>query len=234
MKHPQFKMLLYFLCGLLIMVLTAWLLAGPLALGNATIGMLLAVGFLILAFVTELAAEGSIFQESFNFPAKRRLSRASYLLNAVASGCAVGGVLMDKQIAASPNLFLAILPAAALALLFSFLYCFPGEGLRKAFCVTFLVLTVSLCVGAICLWIFVSTTMGCMALFSGLYLLLFPIGLRHAVRAPKEWSRYLSYTGFGAFFMVFIAALLILSDGEALDGVDLDFGHSSRKKKRLQ
>ena len=226
MKHPQFKMLLYFLCGLLIMGLTAWLLAGPIALRSATAGMLLAIGFLITAIVAVFTAEGSIFRESFSFPAKRRFSRVSYLLNAVASGCAVGSVLIDKQLAVNPELFLALLPAAVLAILFSLLA-------DKTFSIVFTVLAIALCVGAICFWIFVSATMGCMALFSGLYLLLFPTGLRHAVRAPKEWSRYLSYTGFGAFFVVFIAALLILSDGEALDGVDLDFGFGRRKKKRL-
>ena len=227
MKHPQFKMLLYFLCGLLVMALTAWLLAGPLALGHATAGILLAVVFLVAAIFMEFAAQGIILKESFSFPAKRRLFRISYLLNTVASGCAVGSVLMDKQIAVNEELFLALLPAAVLAILFSLLA-------DKMFSIVFTVLAIALCVGAICFWIFVSATMGCMALFSGLYLLLFPIGLRHAVRAPKEWSRYLSYTGFGAFFVIFIAALLILSDGEALDGVDLDFGFSSRKKKRLQ
>ena len=227
MKHPQFKMLLYFLCGLLVMALTAWLLAGPLALGHATAGILLAVVFLVAAIFMEFAAQGIILKESFSFPAKRRLNRVSYLLNAVASGCAVGSVLMDKQIAVNEELFLALLPAAVLAILFSLLA-------DKTFSIVFTALAIALCVGAICFWIFVSATMGCMALFGGLYLLLFPIGLRHAVRAPKEWSRYLSYTGFGAFFVVFIAALLILSDGEALDGVDLDFGFSSRNKKRLQ
>ena len=227
MKHPQFKMLLYFLCGLLAMALTAWLLAGPLALGHATAGILLAVVFLVAAIFIEFAAQGIILKESFSFPAKRRLFRVSYLLNAVASGCAVSSVLMDKQIAVNEELFLALLPAAVLAILFSLLA-------DKTFSIVFTVLAIALCVGAICFWIFISATMGCMALFSGLYLLLFPIGLRHAVRAPKEWSRYLSYTGFGAFFVIFIAALLILSDGEALDGVDLDFGHSRRKKKRLQ
>ena len=234
MKHPQFKMLLYFLCGLLVMALTAWLLAGPLALGHAIVGMVLAICFLIAAIAMVFVAEGSFLQEFFSFPAKRRLSRISYLLNAVASGCAVGSVLIHKQLAVGGELLLALLPAAICALLFSLLCAFTDGTLQKAFSIAFTVLAVVLCAGAICLWIFVSATMGCMALFSGLYLLLFPIGLRHAVRAPKEWSRYLSYTGFGAFFVVFIAALLILSDGEALDGVDLDFGHSSRKKKRLQ
>ena len=233
MKHPQFKMLLYFLCGLLIMALTAWLLAGPIALRSATAGMLLAIVFLIAAIVVVFTAEGSILRESFSFPAKRRLYRVSYFLNAVASGCAVGSVLIHKQIAVGAELFLALLPAAVLALLLSLLCSFAPSGLPKALSIVFTVLAVALCVGAICFWIFVSATIGCMALFSSLYLLLFPSGLRNAVRTPKDWSRYLSYTGFGAFFAVFIAALLILSDGEALDGVDLDFGFGSRKKKRL-
>ena len=233
MKHPQLKMLLYFLWGLLTMGLTAYLLAGPIALQNTTAGMVLSICFLIAAIVAVLAAEGSIFPENYSFPKKRRLSRISYLLNSVASGCAVGSVLIDKQIAASAEMFFALVPAAGLALLISLLCVFTEGALQKAFRIAFTVLAVALCAGAICLWIFVSAPLGCMALFSGLFLLLFPVGLRYADKSPKEWSRYLSYTGFGAFFVIFFAAVLILSDGDALDGLDIDFGHSTRKKKRL-
>lgn len=232
MKNAQTKMLLCFLGGLLLMVLTAWLLAGPIALGEAPVGMLLAVGVLILAVVVQLLAQGTIFKELLCFQAKRRLFYASYFLNAVASGCAVGSVLIGKDIAIGLELHLAILPAAALGLLLWGLYFIPGDGLHKAFSIIFVVLAVGLCAAAVWVWICISATVGCMALFGGLYFLLLPVGMLYAARNPGDWSRYLSYTGFGTFAVVFFAALLILSDGDFLDILDFGGGEGGTRKKK--
>ena len=234
MRRPQMKMLLWFLCGLLVMVLTAWLLAGPIALGEATVGMLLAVGITVLAVFVELLAQGTVFKEYLRFSTKRRCFRVSYLLNAVASGCAVGSVLIGKDISIGLELVLAVLPAVGLALLLCVLYCIPGDGLRKAFSVVLFVLAVGLCAAAVWVWVCVSATVGCMALFSGLYFLLFPVGLLYAARNPEDWSRYLSYTGFGAFAVVFLAALLILSEGDFLEALDFGGGEGGARKKKPQ
>jgi hypothetical protein len=76
--------------------------------------------------------------------------------------------------------------------------------------------------------------MGCVLLFSALFLLPLPIGIAKAVDWPPDRFRYLSFAGFGAFFLILLVAAIVLSEGEILDGLDFDIGggESAGTKKK--
>lgn len=237
MRKPQLKMLICYMTGLLILGLSAWLTSGLLSTSAAWLedcwfwALIPSLFVLAMALLFLAAAEGSVFQYWFGFKARRGFFHISYLLNAAASGYAVGVLMAEKGMLPTNELFLALLPAAALGLLLAVAFLIPGRLWHKTAGIAFLVLAIALIGCGIYTWIRLSPLAGCAAVFSGLYFLLFPVGIQFALKNPQEWYRYLSYTGFGAFLIIIGAAIVILSEGEALEGLDIDIGWGSRKKK---
>ena len=75
--------------------------------------------------------------------------------------------------------------------------------------------------------------MGCCFLFSGLFILPFPLAVATLQEDSRQRFRYLSFSGFGTFALVIIVAAFILSDGDILDGLDgFDFSDIGSGKKK--
>ena len=236
MKRPSFRMVFCYIVGLFIMGLSSWLIASTSFIGPALVrihwlvALLPAIFISLLALLVCLAAEGVILHYYLSFPVRHCLSWVSYLLNAIASGFAVGALMADKGILPNTTLLLCLLPTACLAVLLLLIDQFPNISHHKTTSILFCALDIALILLGIWAWVCDYVLVGCTTFFSALFFLLFPIGIRNAIKKPSEWHRYLSHTGFGAFILILLAVILILSDGEALDSLDFgDWPFNSKK-----
>lgn len=155
----------------------------------------------------------------------------SYLFNAIGSGCLVGAIYGIRNYIPAPELLIALIPAFLICATACLIPLLPSKFWKELTQIILLVLAIGLVVTGMIVWIFRSMPFGCAFLFSGLFILPFPLVV---FDADVEWSQrscHLSYSGFGAFILVISVAAFILSEGEILDGLDLgDFGGSGRKK----
>ncbi len=156
----------------------------------------------------------------------------SYFLNAAASGWAIGALLGAGAVLPPAQLLAALLPAAVLG----FPNClYPALRSRRAQRVLaglLFILGLILTGFGVYVWIFRHALVGCTLVFGGLFFLPFPIGCTFAAEKPQQAMRCLSFSGFGACFLIVLVVALILSEGELLDG--LDFGGEGRRKRRVR
>ena len=223
MKKPLSKLLLAYLLGLSVMGLIAWavgLFAGHIPLDWFP-KLIPAFVLMIVAVVCHKKAKGHALGYLF-----------SYFLNAIASGATIGVVLAQCHIAPSPDLALALLPAAGLGLLVSLLLRIFTK--TDGICAAFTVLTLLMIIISIAIWVGRSALVGSILLFSGLFFLPLSFCLQRAVEKPEREFRYLSFSGFGAFAIIAFVAMVILSEGEILEGAfdGLDFGSGKGKKRK--
>lgn len=238
MKFPQIRMLLYYLIGLAVMGVTAWLMSGAFPVGPALVSIHWFVALLPAILLSILAGviffktpDGDLEHIEHSFR-NRCLYRVCYLLNAAASGLAVGVLLSKQGVALTPDLYAALIPALVLGVALCILYFIPGKIWHKIICILFVVLSVALIIAGFVYWIKISAPMGCVAVFSGLFFLLFPVGTYLAAEHSDPWYCYLAITGFGAFVVILLVVIFILSEGEILDGLDLDLNFGGGKSKK--
>ena len=231
MKHPQCKVLLCFIVGLLFMGITAYLVpqmfdVAPYAAELHWFAQLIpALLFMLSAVAAHLLS-------------RRRASWAyilGYLMNAIGSGWAIGVLMGVKDIQPAPELFSSLLPAAIMGIVYCALIGKKENNWQKSVSIAFFVLCAMLLVSGIVIWICRVPVVGCTFLFSALFLLPFPIAVGVALDTPDEANeiyRHLSFSGFGAFFLILFVVVLILSEGEILEGADLDLGSGGKKRKK--
>lgn len=232
MKNPQKNMLLCYLVGLVTMALFPWLVSAILPMLPSLSQAHWAVQLIPAVVLTLGAMTAHLLSRKKN----NRAYLLSYFTNAVASGWAIGVLMGANEILPAPELVLALLPAAALGFLTILLVGRPKSRLRTVLSTFAVIAAVCLFIGGIVVWNLLSPLMGCVLLFSALFFLPLPIGIAKAIDWPPDTFRYLSFTGFGAFFLILLAAAIILSEGEILDGLDFDFsgGTGKGKKKRTK
>lgn len=231
MRITHWKLFPGFLLGLIVMWASACgvmlLLAARPALLDAHWGIWLAVTLLfpILALVCHLKA-GDV-------PA---LYLLSYFLNTLGAGCIFGvvmGYLLEEPV--FPELLLALLISMLPALAAMVLTCLVFSVFRRdritAVCFTLLAI-VAAAVGLV--------NLGPGTFFAFLLFLPMPLACGKSMGKPWSTDRYLSFSGFGAYLIVLVAGIMILTedgpDGliEALfDGIDVGDGPKKKKKKNL-
>lgn len=215
MNKAPLKMLPRFLLGLLTVALSARLVAAVFlaidGLRNAhwLLQLLPALVYMGIALAAHWLAKG-----------RKWLYILSYLINAFASGCAVGAVLSDASLLPDAGLLVALLPAAAIGAAASWLLTSPRRFVRRLATVGGTVGALALVGVGIYFWDCRETLLGCALVFSGLFLLPFPMGCKAMLREGADLYRCLSFTGFGAFIAIAFGAAVILTDGEALEGLD--------------
>ena len=223
MKTTQPKLLLSYLLGLSLMGVLAWLVS----LLSGYIPMywlpklIPSLVLMIIAIICHKKAKGHALGYLF-----------SYYLNAVGSGAIIGVVLAECNISPSLNLAFALLPAAGIGILVSVLLMIFKKA--DGICAAFTVLALLMIILAIAIWAGRSALTGSILLFSGLFFLPLPFCLQKAVEKPEREFRYLSFSGFGAFAIIAFVAMVILSEGEILEGAfdGLDFGGGKGNKKK--
>ena len=226
-RHPILYLPCY-LVNLCIMAFTAWTAPGllkclpTLAINLQTVGIAMAVLFCLLAILSHSLS-------------KRRTPGylLSYTLNALGSGLCVGTVLSDYELSPLWNqLPTAILPGMLLGILICLGCLLPKGNPLKTYLGCIFALTVVQSICGIVLWFCGDCVIGSFLLFSGLYVMLLPIACMTAGENPKDCYRLLSFSGFGAFILILLVALLLLSEGELLEELDFGGGESTKKKKK--
>ena len=158
----------------------------------------------------------------------------SFLLNSMGCGCSASAYYLEKHLPVSPvELLLGILPAVGILILADLLLGWLKEKRRVALWIAAGVDL--LCIaGSIVLWILDgrnSVSFGCFCLILALFYLCVlgipdPQGIRSVLRD-------ISFGSFGVFVAITLLVVVILSEGDAIDGLDLlADGHSQRKKKK--
>lgn len=225
MNRIPLKMLPRYLLGLVILAVSSRLVAQVFlaysALRNAHwfLQILPALLCMVGALIVHCLAKG-----------RKGLYIFSYLINAFASGCAVGAVLGKAALCPSAGFLEAMLPAAVIGTLVCLLLTIPKPFLRRFVCIGGVVSALAVIGTGIYFWACRDTLTGCALVFSGLFLIPFPVGCNAMLGNWLQRYRYLSFTGFGAFIAIAFIAALCLSEGEILDG--LDFGGDSASESK--
>lgn len=218
MKNPTYPMPIFYSLGLLLMGAVAWLVSAMLQMVPTLAGL----HWGILLVPALLVSVGALI---ITLRAKERTGRLllSYGLNAVGSGWAVGVLMGVKGILPAIPLVQGMLPALVLGILFWFLLAVIDHwpGIQT---LLFVLLSVALLILGIVVWTRYAPLVGCSMVFSALFLLPYPIAVNAAMDNTEEMFSYLSLSGFGAFVLILIAVLFVLSEGEILDGLDFDVG----------
>lgn len=208
MKNPTYPMPICYSIGLLLMGAVAWLVSAMIQEVSGLQGLhwlVLLIPAVILAICALIAVPWS--------------KLLSYGLNAVGSGLAVGVLMGVKGILPAIPLGQGMLPALILGLLFWILLAVVDHwpGIQT---LIFVLLSVALLILGIVIWTRHVPLIGCAMVFSALFLLPYPIAVNAAMDNPKEMFSYLSLSGFGAFVLILIGVLFVLTEGEILDGLD--------------
>lgn len=214
MKNPTYPMPICYSIGLLLMGAVAWLVSAMIQELPGLQGLhwfVLLIPAVILAICALIAVPWS--------------KLLSYGLNAVSSGLAVGVLMGVKGILPAIPLVQGLLPALVLGILFWILLAVIDHwpGIQT---LIYVLLSVALLILGIVVWTRHVPLIGCAMVFSALFLLPFCIAVNAAMDNPKEMFSYLAASGFGAFLVIFIVVIIVLSEGEGLEGLfdGLDFG----------
>lgn len=230
MKDPTYPMPICYSLGLILLGAVAWVVSTILpavpVLGKLHWGILLIPA--VLCSVGALIA-------SIRAKERTGLLLLSYGLNAVGSGLAVGVLMGVKGILPATTLVYGLLPALVIGILCWVILAavdhWPG-----LLTLIFVLLSVALLIFGIVIWTRHVPLIGCAMVFSALFLLPFPIAVNAAMDNSKEMFSYLSLSGFGAFILILIVVLFVLTEGEILDGLDGGFdgfgGEGIGRKKR--
>ncbi len=156
----------------------------------------------------------------------------SYLLTAVGNGFSASAYYLSRPLRLGfPEMLLACIPAAGILFLVYLMLQVYVKSKRVTLTVAFL-LDIALMAIAIVLWITDGTLIFSFAFFAALiasfYLAVFGITVGHEERSVL---RDVSFGGFGSFIILTVVVIFIITEGDVLDGADLDFSHSKKKKK---
>lgn len=224
MKNPTYPMPIFYGLGLALMGAVAWLVSILLQEAPVLAGLHWAV-LLIPAGIFSVCALIAV-------PWSKLLS---YGLNAIGSGWAVGVLMGVKAILPTTTLMVALLPALVIGIL-CWIVLATVDHWPGILTLLFVLLSVALLIFGIVIWVRHMPLVGCTMVFSALFLLPYCIAVNAAMDNPKETFSYLSISGFGAFIVILIAVLIVLSEGDGLeglfDGLDISGGEGISRRKR--
>ncbi len=222
MNTTNLKISFAYLLGLVLMTATVWLFAPILQALHWSVGLIGAVLLCLFAVLFHLAARG-----------KTTLYITGYFLNAVGSGCMIG--VLYAHMAWDISIFQllsGLIPAVVLGLLLNCGQLIKGRLWQKIWGITILILSAAVLVFSVVVWAKCNRLLGSYCFFSTVCLLFFLMASVAVQNRSWETWRYLSFSGFWAFAVIAVVVVFILSEGEILDGLDLDFGDVDFRKKK--
>lgn len=157
----------------------------------------------------------------------------SFIINSVASGFVVSAYYLESSNSLDVfRLFIGAVPAAAiLFLVYVMLQCF--EKTKKVTLVVAGIINAVLTIATTVLWIKYGLVIFSFGFFCSLicffFLCVFGITINHDERSV---FRDISFGSFGSFIIITVVVIVILSEGEVLDGLDFDVGGGKKGKKK--
>lgn len=230
MKQPTYPMPLFFGFCVLLMAAVAWMTSALLQ----EVSLRGNLHWLILLIPAVLCSVGALIA---HLRSKERTWAylLSYSLNALGSGWAVGVLMGVKGMLPTATLVMSLLPALFLGIL-CWIVLAAIDRWPTIVTSIFVVLSVALLITGIVFWVRFAPLVGCTMVFSALFLLPYPVAVNLAMDTPSETYRYLSFSGFGGFVLIFTVVLFVLTEGEVLEGLDggfdLNSGSGSRTRRK--
>ncbi|MBQ3547858.1 MAG: hypothetical protein IJA44_05245 [Clostridia bacterium] len=156
----------------------------------------------------------------------------SFLLNSVANGFSLAALYISKNINLNfDDLIVAIIPSVIILFL-TYLTLEKFINAKKLIITVFSIFSGALTITMMIFWIICGDLFFSFSFF-GLLLLLFYICVFGITANQNKRSvlRDISFGSFGAFIILTVVVITILSEGELFDGLDLDLGFGEKKKK---
>ena len=152
---------------------------------------------------------------------------SALILNGVATGFAVSAyyIVMDVALVLTALVF----PICALLSYFLLNLLISRLGHKKLFIILFSVLVGIALLSSVAVWIFLSAPLGSAAFFVALLAFFIVAGARALGTVERSALRELSLASFGAFVVATLVVVAIISDGDAVDALDLTDGTKKRK-----
>lgn len=220
MEHKRLKILGFALLGLIISSLSIFLGFKYLANHNQWLGLIIGICFMILGITL------------YQFGKKKGIFYLlSFIFNMVGVGLSITSYYIFK--AYSLKLFdFTFAITIAMLMLSGFLRLTTIESVKKYIkWITGLIILISFIVSLI-LWLSINEYSGLSFYFLNI-IYFFMVGMISVTESLKDLSREMAWISFGAFIFISIIVLIIISEGEALSGMDgIDLVSGRRKKKK--
>ena len=156
----------------------------------------------------------------------------SFLVNSVANGFSLSAYYVDSEYALNVGEMLkaCVLPIALLFVVFLLVRLFPE--IKKYICISGVVIGSIMLVAFIVLSVKQGGVIFSFGFFATLLSLFYHCVMGVTANNKRDGLRDISFGSFGAFIIISIVVLFIISDGEILEAFDVGGGESSQKSKK--
>lgn len=156
----------------------------------------------------------------------------SFLFNSVANGFSLSAYYVSKNIALniSEMLKACVLPVALLFIVFLLVQIFPE--IKKSICISAVVIGSIMLVVFVIMWIKQGGVFFNFGFFSILLSLFYHCVMVVTANNNRDTLRDISFGSFGAFIIISLVVLFIITEGEIVEGFDISGGESNKKAKK--
>ena len=156
----------------------------------------------------------------------------SFLVNSVANGFSLSAYYNSKSIALNVEDMLkaCVLPVALFFVVFLLVQLFPA--IKNYICAVGVIIGCIMLVAFVVMWIRQGTVFFSFGFFSVLLSLFSHCVMAVTANNKRNALRDISFGSFGAFIIISIVVLFIITEGEILEGFDISGGESNKKAKR--
>lgn len=156
----------------------------------------------------------------------------SFLVNSVANGFSLSAYYIDSEYALNVGEMLkaSVLPVALLFVVFLLVRLFPE--IKKYICISGVVIGCIMLVAFIVLSVKQGGVIFSFGFFATLLSLFYHCVMGVTANNNRDGLRDISFGSFGAFIIISIVVLFVISDGEILEAFDISGGESSQKSKK--
>jgi hypothetical protein len=217
MHYKRTSMIIFGFIGLLIVSLSIYFGFKYLVTHNQWIGLIIGVLLMIIGIlIYQLGEKNQIFYQ------------LTFLINMIAIGFSITAYYVFKAYSLTfRDFFVAIIVSIGLLILFSLISRISLiKRHHKIFLAIFIFISFIL---SLSLWLSSNIFTGLSFYFLNI-IYFFVIGIVSSPESFKDISKEMAWISFGAFILVSIIVLIILSEGEALSGID-GFSISGESKK---
>ncbi|MDO9629403.1 MAG: hypothetical protein Q7I99_05820 [Acholeplasmataceae bacterium] len=219
MHYKRLSILIFGLIGLLIVSISIYIGFEYLVGLNKWLGLIIGVLFMMLG--------GIIYQygEKFNL-----VYIFSFILNMIGVGLSITAYYILKAYALNfHDFYIAIVVSMAVLSGFGLLTFIPivNRHLKISIAITIIIAFIS----SLVLWLSVDEFTGLSFYFLNV-IYFFMVAMIGATNSLKDLNKEMAQVSFGSFILVSIIVLIILSEGEALNGLDGIGSGSTHKKAR--
>lgn len=218
---PELKPVVVFLSSLIAMGIFVFSTLFATSVCAKWYGLVVGVALMILAI--PIHCQGS----------KMKICYAlSFLINSVANGFSLSAYYIDSENAlnATEMLKACVFPIALLFIVFLLVQLFPE--IKKYICISGVFIGSIMLVAFIVLSVKRGGVLFSFGFFATLLSLFYHCVMGVTANNKRDGLRDISFGSFGAFIIISIVVLFVITEGEILEGFDIGGGENSKKTKK--